>query len=95
MKMMNITRHDVDQLKDPTGILKGERYEFFIHFEVEEDDELYSENGLYIKLIYAQEDGEGRIANYQLFENNTNEPLDFELEEDELQVFQEFCSKNV
>jgi hypothetical protein len=92
---VNITRHDFEQLKDPTGILSGERYEFIIHFEVEEDDELFSENGLYIKLIFAVEGEETRIAQYQLFENITNKQLDFELEDEELQTFHDFCRQNV
>ncbi len=92
---MNVIRHTLDKLRDPTNILEGERYEFIIHIEVEEDDELYMENGVYIKLIYAALPQEPRIVQYHLYEDTTNNPLDFELEDDEVDELKEFCRSQV
>ena len=39
---MNITEYTVEQIKDPTGILAGRRYEFLLNIEVPEEDELYT-----------------------------------------------------
>ncbi|SDM70978.1 hypothetical protein SAMN04488137_1559 [Fictibacillus solisalsi] len=88
---MEITRHTMEKLQDPTGILEGERYEFIIHVDVEEDDELYVENGIYVKLIYAVLPENSRIVQYTLYENYTDNVLDFELEEEEEQELDAFC----
>lgn len=92
---MEIISHEVEKLWDPTGILEGDRYEFIIDIEVPEDDELYSENGLYVKLIFAVDQNGERIAQYQIFERGTNIYLDFELEEEELKMISEYCSKHI
>jgi len=42
---MEITNHVVDKMNDPTGIIEGDRYEFLLDVEVEEDDELFTEGG--------------------------------------------------
>jgi len=92
---LEIISHEVEKLWDPTGILEGDRYEFIIDIEVPEDDELYSENGLYVKLIFAVDQNGERIAQYQIFERGTNIYLDFELEEEELKMISEYCSKHI
>ena len=89
---MEITKHTIEQLEDPTGILTGERYEIILHVEVEEEDELFTEQGIYIKVIFAVDENSSRIAQYQLFENNTNKYLDFILEDEELEELQQYCS---
>ncbi len=38
--MFTMTSYTVELVKDPFGILTGQRYEFLIDIEVEEDDEL-------------------------------------------------------
>lgn len=90
---MKITEYSVEKLWDPTGILPGDRYEFMIDVEVDEDDELYSDNGIYIKLILAVEGENVRIAQYQLYERVTEKYLDFALEEDELEEILLFCKE--
>lgn len=92
---MNVIRHTMEELKDPTGILEGNRYEFILHIEVDEEDELYMENGVYIKLIYVALPESSRIVQYQLYEEHTNTPLDFELEDDEVSELQSFCQSQV
>lgn len=92
---MNIIEYTVEKLNDPTGILVGDRYEYFLTIEVDEEDELYSENGVKLRVIYAIEGDQSRIALYQFIENNTNKVLDFELEDDELEMVHTFCKEHI
>ncbi len=92
---MNITGYTVEKLKDPTGILEGDRYEFFLDIEVPEDDDLYSENGIELKVIYAVDTNSERIAKYHIYEKSTQKVLDFELEEEEKEVVNEFCKTHL
>ncbi len=92
---MQITSHTVEKLEDPTGILVGDRYEFILQIEVPEDDELYSEKGVYLKAIIAIVDEAVRVAQYQFFENVTNEYIDLELEDDEKEVIAEYCKEHI
>ena len=50
---MNITEYTVEQIKDPTGIITGDRYEFYLNIEVPEDDDLAEEQGLQLKVLYG------------------------------------------
>ncbi|MBM7619167.1 hypothetical protein JOC95_001016 [Bacillus tianshenii] len=90
---MNITGHEAEKLKDPTGILTGERYEFLIDIDIPEDDEMHMENGVFIKAIVAVDDKGTRIVQYHLYEDTTNKLLDFELEEEELEMVKAYCIK--
>jgi hypothetical protein len=85
----------VDQIKDAFGILSGQRYEFIIDMEVEEDDELYSENGLYIRALYLVDEQKSGILKYELIEKVTNRHIELELEEDEVQAVADFCKEHV
>ncbi|MBS4173045.1 DUF6509 family protein [Bacillus sp. FJAT-49736] len=91
---MNITGHTIEKLEDPTGILTGDRYEFILTIEVPEEDELYSQNGLYIKTIFVVEGNESRVAQYQIYEKITDQYLDFELEDDEKEMVEEYCKQH-
>ncbi|KJD46176.1 DUF6509 family protein [Paenibacillus terrae] len=93
--MLNFTSHTVDQIKDAFGILSGQRYEFIIDVEVEEDDELYTENGLYIRTLYLVDEEKTGILKYELIEKVTNRYIELELEEDELQAVESFCKEHV
>jgi len=88
---MEITSYTVEKLEDPTGILVGDRYEFILQIDVPEDDELYSEKGVYLKAIIAIVEDAVKVAQYQFFENVTNEYIDLELEDDEKEVIAEYC----
>ncbi|WP_449540302.1 DUF6509 family protein [Ferdinandcohnia sp. Marseille-Q9671] len=92
---MNISGYSVEKLKDPTGILEGERFEFFLDIEVSEDDELYSENGIELKVIYAVDSKGARIAQYHFYEKSTGKLLEFGLEEEEEKIVNEFCRTHV
>ncbi|NSL50840.1 DUF6509 family protein [Calidifontibacillus erzurumensis] len=94
---MEIIGHTIEKIEDPTGILVGDRYEFHLSIEVPEDDELFSENGIYVKAIIAVEGEEKnvRIAQYQLFEKGTNTYIGLELEEDELDLIKNYCKQHL
>ena len=80
---MEITAFSVEEIKDPTNIIEGKRYEFLLDVEVDEEDELYSEAGIEVRVIVGQNDEEVRILNYFLIDKAENEMLDFALEEEE------------
>lgn len=92
---MEITGYSFEKLIDPTGILEGDRYEFYIDIEVDEDDELYSEKGLYIRVILAVDNNGSRIPQYQIFERETDTYLDFALDEEEENQILEFCKAKI
>lgn len=90
---MEITGHSVEKIEDPFGILTGNRYEFFLHIEVPEDDELYSEKGLKIKVLLVEDEGKFQISHYHIIEDTTEKILEFELEEDEEQLLESYCKQ--
>lgn len=92
--MITIINHAVEKLEDPFGILTGDRYEFFLHIDVPEDDELYTEKGLMIKVLYIIDDKGPRISQYYLIEKETNQYLDFDLEEDEEKLVGDYCANH-
>lgn len=92
--MFTITSYTVELIRDPFGILAGQRYEFLIDIEVEEDDELYSESGLYIRAIYNVTEEKSALMKYELYEKTTELYLDFDLEDDEVAVVEAFCKEH-
>ncbi|WP_138754295.1 DUF6509 family protein [Paenibacillus sinopodophylli] len=89
--MFAITEYSSELVKDPYGILTGKRYEMVLDLEVAEDDELYQEEGISLRVIFVVEEAGSRIARYEFLTNTTNTYLDFELEEDEEQMVLDFC----
>ena len=92
---MEITAYSVEEIKDPTNIIEGKRYEFLLDVEVDEEDELYTEGGIEIRAIIGENAGEVRLLNYFLKERLTEELLDFALEEDEEQMIIDFCKEEL
>lgn len=92
--MLTITEYSVELVKDPFGILTGKRYEFILDIEVPEDDELFSENGLYVRVIYGVEENRSRIVKYEIFEKSTDKYVDVELEDEEMAAIEAFCKEN-
>ncbi|MEI5906603.1 DUF6509 family protein [Bacillus spongiae] len=92
---MKILEHTVEKLEDPTGILIGDRYEFFLTIEVPEEDELFSEHGLYMRAIVAVEENASRLVQYQIYERTTEKYLDFALEEAEENMVLEYCQQHM
>jgi hypothetical protein len=89
--MLTISEYSVELVKDPFQILTGKRYEFLLDLEIEEDDEIYSENGIYVKVIYKVEDEQGSIVTYDLIEKSTDRYLDFDMEAEEEEALAAFC----
>ena len=92
---MNITGHTVEKLQDPFGLLTGDRYEFMLSVEVEEEDELYTEKGLGLRVIYVKEDHSDKISQYHFFEQGTGTFYDFSLEDDEVDIVLNYCRENI
>ena len=92
---MEITAYSMEEIKDPTNIIEGKRYEFLLDVEVDEEDELYTEGGIEIRALIGENAGEVRLLNYFLKERLTEELLDFALEEDEEQMILDFCKEEL
>ncbi|MDQ0976354.1 hypothetical protein QFZ31_006232 [Neobacillus niacini] len=92
---MNITGHTVEKLVDPFGLLSGDRYEFFLEIEVDEEDELYTEKGVGIKVLLVIDEKGTRISHYHLYERGSEKVLDFALEEDEELTVFNYCKENI
>ncbi|MEH6937779.1 DUF6509 family protein [Bacillus sp. JJ664] len=93
--MLTFKEYTVEEIKDPFGIIEGDRYEFILYIDVPEDDELYNEKGIYIKALFGVKGEESKVIKYDLFEVETNNYLDFDLEEDEEVELKEFCKTHI
>lgn len=93
--MLNIAEYSVELVKDPFGILDGKRYEFILDLDVPDDDELYSENGVYARVIFSVADSGSRIVKYELRERSTDRYLEIDLEDEELAAFAQFCQEEL
>ncbi|MFC7688015.1 DUF6509 family protein [Ureibacillus sp. GCM10028918] len=93
---MEITQFSIDEIKDPTNIIEGKRFEFLLDIEVDEEDELYTEAGIEIRVLVGQKtEDEIFILNYFLIDKGDNSYLDFELEEDEEAMILSFCKEEL
>lgn len=93
--MLNITEYSAELVKDPFGILAGQRYEFILDLDLEEDDELFSENGVSARVIFKVDGEEASIVRYDLIERITNKPLDLDLEPEEEEALAAFCKEHL
>lgn len=91
MIYLNITGHTVEKLEDPFGLLSGDRYEFFLELEVDEEDELYSDKGIGLRAIFVSDENGEKITNFYLYEQVSENVLDFALEEDEEALVLTYC----
>jgi hypothetical protein len=92
---MEITAYSVEEIKDPTNIIEGKRYEYLLDIEVDEEDELYTEGGIEIRAIIGELNGEVRLMNYFLLDKTNNEHLDFALEDDEEAMIIDFAKEQL
>nr|WP_239615946.1 DUF6509 family protein [Cohnella mopanensis] len=92
--MLTVNEYSVELVKDPFQILAGKRYEFLIDLEIEEDDEIYSDKGIYIKVVYKVDGEQGSIVNYDLIEKSTDRHLDLDLETEEEAELAAFCKEH-
>lgn len=87
---MEITAYSIEELKDPTNIIEGKRYELLLDVEVDEDDELYVDGGLEIRAIIGEINDDVKLLNYFIKERLSEKLLDFALEEEEEQMIIDF-----
>lgn len=80
---MNILAYMMDEIKDPTNILEGQRFEFLLDIEVDEEDELYTEGGIDLRVIVSKNNDDIKIANYFFIQKSDQAILDFGLEDEE------------
>lgn len=93
---MEITQFSLEEIKDPTNIIEGRRFEFLLDVEVDEEDELYSEAGIEVRVLIGQKpEGETYLLNYFIKDKGKNDYLDFALEEDEEAIILEFCKEQL
>lgn len=92
--MLDITAYSVEFVKDPFGILEGKRYEFILDIDLDEEDELYSPHGLYIRAIYSEAPDRSGLVKYDLYERTTDRYLDYDLEEEEAEALERFCREH-
>lgn len=93
--MLEISSYTAEQVPDPFGIIAGNRYEFMINLNVPEEDELYSENGVTVRVIVKEDGGEVSVVTYDLIETTTQKLLDFDLEDDEEEELEAFCKEHL
>ena len=93
--MLAITEYSVELVKDPFGILSGKRYEYILDLDVPEDDELFTDNGVYAKVVYKSDDERSGIVTCDLYERITHKYLDIEIEEAEKETLAVFCKENL
>lgn len=92
-EMFEVTEYSMELLKDPFGILTGQRYEFVLDLNIDEEDELYSAEGISLRVIYVVDGEQSRIAKYEFLKRTSNQYVDFELEEDEHAWVEAYCKE--
>jgi len=92
---MEITQFSMEEILDPTNIIEGKRYEFIVDIEIDEEDELYHEAGIEIRVLIGEKAEEPYILNYFIMEKAEGEYLDFALEDDELEEILVFCKEEI
>lgn len=93
--ILEITQFSVEEIKDPTNIIEGKRYEFLLDVEIDEEDELYSEAGIEVRVLIGHNEDDIRILNYFIIDKAENEYLDFALEDDEEAMILAFCKEQL
>lgn len=89
---MEYTEYTIEKIRDAFGIVQGDRYEFLIEVEVDEEDELYSPQGLRLRVLYGVDGDKRRIIKHEIIERGTQKVLEFDLEDDELEETEAFCA---
>lgn len=88
---MQIVNGQVEELIDPTGIIDGQRYEFLLTVKLDEEDELFNEDGTGLRMLYSVKDGERKMLTYQFYEMATESPFDVEWDEEEQAAAEKYC----
>lgn len=94
--MFEIREYTVEHLIDPFGILSGERFELMLELEVDEEDELYSEEGVRLRIVYLKEEGnDSRIVKYEFINATKGSFIDMEMTEEEITYIDLFCKEQL
>jgi len=92
---MDITQFSMEEILDPTNIIEGKRFEFILDVDIDEEDELYHEAGIELRVLIGEKDGAPFILNYFIMEKAEGEYLDFALEDEELEEILTFCKEEI
>ncbi|MFJ8237906.1 DUF6509 family protein [Ureibacillus sp. NPDC094379] len=92
---MEITQYSLEEIKDPTNIIEGKRFEFLLDVEVDEEDELFSEAGIEIRVLIGHNGNDFSILNYFITDKTENKFLDLALEDDEEEMILSFCREQL
>lgn len=92
---MEITEYTIEKMDDPFGILEGDRYECLLYAEVDEEDELFSPEGFYVRVLYVVTPSEEKAVSVMLHNRADGQVLDFDLEEDERDLAVAFVKKHL
>ena len=90
---MQIVNGKVEELVDPTGIIDGQRYEFLLTVKLDEEDELFNEEGTGLRMLYSVKDGQRKMLTYQFFELATESPFVVEWDEEEQAAAEGYCAE--
>lgn len=94
--MFEIREFTIERMRDPYGILTGERFELYLELEVDEEDELYTEEGVRLRVVYVKEEGGGsRIVKYEFLNAATGAYIDMEMTEEEETFIDSFCNEQI
>jgi len=93
--MFKVTELELSEIADPFQILKGKRYEFIMNLEIEEDDELFDEQGVQLRVIYVVDGENYSIARYEFLNAVTKKYIDIEMEDDELMYIDQLCKQQI
>lgn len=92
---MDIISYLMDQILDPTNIIEGERYEFTLELNIDEEDELFQEGGVDLRAIIAKKENQFSIVDYFFIAKADQSYLEFALEEDEELEILTFCKAHI
>ncbi len=93
--MFEILQYTVEKLHDPYGIITGDRYEFILDLQVDEEDELFSEEGISLRVIMAVDGEKYNIMKYEFLEGAARKYIALEMEDDELKFVEHFCKEEL
>lgn len=94
--MFEIKEFTIERMKDPFGILSGERFELLLELDVDEEDELYSEEGVRLRIVFLKEEGHGsRIVKYEFLNAAKGSYIDMEMTEEEEAFIASFCKEQL
>ncbi|MBQ0140732.1 MAG: pullulanase [Kurthia sp.] len=92
---MDIISYVMDKILDPTNIIEGERYEFTLELNIDEEDELFQKGGVDLRAIISKKDEQFEIKDYFFIAKADQTYLEFALEDDEEAEVLAFCKNHI